>query len=348
MTRKIYVFLLPLLCLTAPVCASVIYVSGDQTGTWSADTVIVTGEVRVPPGEHLIIQPGVKVLYQGLYNLFVDDSAILTANGTPTDSILFTAINPAIGHGGLHFINASPACSVSYVIITHGKVMGYGNDLSGGGIYCVNSNISILHSRISHCEVVCDGMYDVCNGGGIFCWFSNVTISYCDIGHNSALGELGDAFGGGICVAGISTPLISYNWIHDNTVTPWWCLADGAGIACTNLYGYGAPSPVILGNTVTENSATGGSTGGIYCVSATCVVNCIIWGNSNQQIYGTSLVTYSDIQGGYAGTGNINTWPAFVDPAQGDYRLHWDSPCIDTGDPHPPHNDPERLRIQAL
>ena len=40
--------------------ADVIFVSGDVSGTWSADTVIVTAEVRIPPGEMLVIEPGRK------------------------------------------------------------------------------------------------------------------------------------------------------------------------------------------------------------------------------------------------------------------------------------------------
>ena len=58
---------LALLSLSTPAGATVIYVSGDQTGTWAADTVIVTGEVRVPPNEALTVEPGTQVLFQDLY-----------------------------------------------------------------------------------------------------------------------------------------------------------------------------------------------------------------------------------------------------------------------------------------
>ncbi|MCK4339068.1 MAG: T9SS type A sorting domain-containing protein, partial [Candidatus Cloacimonetes bacterium] len=48
-------------------------------------------------------------------------------------------------------------------------------------------------------------------------------------------------------------------------------------------------------------------------------------------------VTYSDIQGGWSGEGNIDDDPYFYDPANDDYSLTWNSadrsPCIDTGDP---------------
>ncbi|MCK4358316.1 MAG: T9SS type A sorting domain-containing protein, partial [Candidatus Cloacimonetes bacterium] len=40
---------------------------------------------------------------------------------------------------------------------------------------------------------------------------------------------------------------------------------------------------------------------------------------------------YSDIQGGWAGEGNIDTDPLFVDSANGDFHLQENSPCIDAG-----------------
>ena len=49
--------------------------------------------------------------------------------------------------------------------------------------------------------------------------------------------------------------------------------------------------------------------------------NCILWGNSSE-IYaatGTPTVTYSIVQGGFTGTGNLNSDPLFV--SQPDYNL---------------------------
>ncbi len=65
--------------------------------------------------------------------------------------------------------------------------------------------------------------------------------------------------------------------------------------------------------------------------------NVILWGNSapnGPEIYNdssTPVVTYSDIQGGYAGTGNINADPLFVNAAGGNLRLQLTSPAIDAG-----------------
>ena len=65
--------------------------------------------------------------------------------------------------------------------------------------------------------------------------------------------------------------------------------------------------------------------------------NCIVWGNvvttAPSAIAGLtpSTVTYSDEQGGYLGTGNIDADPLFVNFATGNSRLQATSPCIDKG-----------------
>ena len=83
--------------------------------------------------------------------------------------------------------------------------------------------------------------------------------------------------------------------------------------------------------------------------SSPTVTNCILWGDEPDEIdnlYGSPFVTYSDVQGSYSGTGNINVDPLFV--GGGDFHLqsqegHWTSsgwvndsqtsPCIDAGNP---------------
>lgn len=87
--------------------------------------------------------------------------------------------------------------------------------------------------------------------------------------------------------------------------------------------------------------------GGIYnAYSNPTMTNCILWGNSGEQIHNEAsspTVSYSDIQGGYGDTGNIDDDPCFVDPNGPDgeigteddnLRLSTESPCIDTGDPN--------------
>jgi hypothetical protein len=120
-------------------------------------------------------------------------------------------------------------------------------------------------------------------------------------------------------------------------------------------------TPTLTNCTCTGNMAAWDG-GGMYNYSSTpTVTNCIFWGNNHGQIRGSGVnVTYSNIQGGWPGEGNIGTDPCFVDPGywdangiwvDGDYHLQsqagrWDSnsqtwvtdantsPCIDAGDPN--------------
>jgi len=78
--------------------------------------------------------------------------------------------------------------------------------------------------------------------------------------------------------------------------------------------------------------------GGIFLfghLSGAATLNsCILWDNQATEVEGKTIsVQYSDVKGGYGGTGNRNLDPLFVDTARGDYHLRWSSPCIDLGDP---------------
>ena len=64
--------------------------------------------------------------------------------------------------------------------------------------------------------------------------------------------------------------------------------------------------------------------------------NSIVWDNNVSIIDQDAVsiaVTYSCIEDGWVGVGNIDDDPLFIDPITYNYRLIWGSPCIDTGDP---------------
>ena len=54
-------------------------------------------------------------------------------------------------------------------------------------------------------------------------------------------------------------------------------------------------------------------------------------GGSGPEIDSGATVSYSDVEGGHEGDGNIDIDPLFVAAGSGDYRLQPDSPCIDIG-----------------
>ncbi|MFC1820860.1 leucine-rich repeat domain-containing protein, partial [Thermodesulfobacteriota bacterium] len=97
-------------------------------------------------------------------------------------------------------------------------------------------------------------------------------------------------------------------------------------------------SPIITNCTFSGNSGPSGNETATITniqVSSPIITNTILWGNSPSEYSngfgtGSPLITYSNIQGGLSGTGNINIDPLFVvgDPS---FHLQSASPCIDTG-----------------
>ncbi len=83
---------LVILCFTMANVAAV-EIRGLQTGMWTlADSpYLVQGDVLIPPGQTLVIEPGVVVQFAGYYKLKV--AGTLYAVGTDTRRIRFTSVN---------------------------------------------------------------------------------------------------------------------------------------------------------------------------------------------------------------------------------------------------------------
>ncbi len=88
-------------------------VSGPVSGTWtlSGSPYNVIGQINIPSGQELIIEPGVQVMFQGWYKFLIYGR--LQAVGTEADSITFTAADTSHGWHGLRFydINTQPDSS---------------------------------------------------------------------------------------------------------------------------------------------------------------------------------------------------------------------------------------------
>ena len=183
----------------------------------------------------------------------------------------------------------------------------------GGGMYNESGNPTLINCTFS------DNLANY--GGGMFNDNSSPTITNCTFSNNSG------SAGGGM-----------FNLMSNSTVTN--CTFSGnSAVDGGGMYNYESSSPTVTNCTLSGNSAVYRG-GGIanFGDSSPTLANCILWGNtaSEPQIYrdATSWVTvsYSDVQNGWPGIGNINANPLFVDPAFGDYRLLLGSPCIDAGD----------------
>ena len=103
-------------------------------------------------------------------------------------------------------------------------------------------------------------------------------------------------------------------------------LADfGGGMAMRNN------NPVVTNCTFSGNTAAESGGGMHNSNSNPTVTNCVLWANSPNELNdsGTPTITYTDVQGGWRGTGNIDADPQFSVPPSGDLRLSPGSPCID-------------------
>jgi len=251
-------------------------------------------------------------------------------------------------------------CNWSYFTLTNCTFSGNSANLNGGGIYCLHlSNPTLINCTFS-------GNSANSSGGGMFSHSSAPILENCNFSGNSS-GESGGGMsmgthyiftprltnctfsgnssdkGGGACFYDGSTARLTNCTFSGNTAN-----LNGGGLVC----GW-ETSPVLDRCTFAGNSAPNGSA--LACDTSTpghpstvSLANCILWDDGNQiwnNDSSTITINYSDVQGGWAGTGNIDEDPLFIDPngldgipgtaddEEGYVHLRGYSPCINAGDP---------------
>ncbi|MCC6907957.1 MAG: right-handed parallel beta-helix repeat-containing protein [Phycisphaerales bacterium] len=292
----------------------------------------------------------------------------LATNGRPEVSVTdcsFTGSSavgetPGRGFGGAIYNEASLLafirCRITSNVATGWNQQGFGGGIynagifsasdcriedneawDGGGVYgrqCTLTDSSIRDNRAfgtgggiwtSHCLIErCDiiGNEAAVDGGGIAKSGPIFELRQCNVRHNTAGRD-----GGGLCeVESYSGMSVWQSLFADNSA------GRSGGAICGDSLDFGD----VRETTVTHNSA-GAEGGGFYLNSQGSgkIYSVLIWGNTPDSLViaaGDGDPHYCNIEGGWAGRGDFEAPPRFVNPEQGDYRLSAGSPCIDAGD----------------
>ena len=311
---------------------------------------------------------GIKLLSAGdSTNTIINGNAAgrvisITVSSADTNTLIqgFTITNGFLNatwcYGSGVYINNAGAkidhCHITANGMTTGT-WGYGI-----GLYCYNSTVGIYNSTISNNTANSSGY---AHGTVYISNNSSATLENVTVRDN-VLTATNYAFGGGIYCGTTSHLILTQSSVINNTVSSGGydygaglniddsqatltnVLVAGNIIAGTPNFFYGGGiyannSTVDLNQvTVAENHRDNGSTingSGLYARMASIVTaqNCIFWNvNSGADVSNnasTVTINYSDVRGGFAGSGNINSLPLFVSAS--DFHLTATSPCINTG-----------------
>jgi predicted outer membrane repeat protein len=218
-----FLLLVPLI-FAEPSLADHITVQGEVSGEWNTDTVLVTGDLAIPDGETLLIQPGTVVEFQGSFAFFVEGS--IQASGFDKDSIFFriadttgfyTDTIPNGGWQGIRFnhnrITNEP--SVFYkCCFSYGKMVSMDLATGNGGAIYIND---YDHVMIDECHF--HDNFATFNGGAVYLDSADVTIRN-SVFINNRCGLSVSPWGyGGAVSSDNSSPDVRWNIFTGNSST---------------------------------------------------------------------------------------------------------------------------------
>ncbi|PKL48447.1 MAG: hypothetical protein CVV39_04425, partial [Planctomycetes bacterium HGW-Planctomycetes-1] len=289
MNKKLIFSLVLTLLLTTVSTAATLNVPGDYPTIQAAiSAAAISGDtIRVADGTYTAA---------GFYNIDFGGKLVTvrSASGDPTKCII--DCQNIAGRRGFYFHNyETPAATVEGITIKNANAGGL---YYGGAIECDGASPTIFNCIITNSRAAF--------GGAIDCFNASPVIKNCIITNNTATYD-----GGAIECSYDSKPQIINCLIANNT----------AGYYGGAIDIYDSSSPTITNCTIANNTGSGGF-GGVYASygSSSTIKNSILW-NNGDDIYGPTTVTYSCIQDGDAGTGNINTDPMFRTGPLGNYYL---------------------------
>lgn len=178
------------ICLLAGLNASTSIQPGNVSGIWTTagSPYLILGDITIPSGANLQLEPGIQLLFQGYYRLSIEGS--LQANGAPGDSILFTSSASDQKWRGLILENiaaSNDSTVFNHCIFERGDATLDPVNKNGGALRILNcSRIRIANSRFQNLTAL--------YGGAIYEQASQLRISGCIFKNCSTSSD-----GGAIC-----------------------------------------------------------------------------------------------------------------------------------------------------
>ncbi|HGY92996.1 MAG TPA: hypothetical protein ENK43_17670 [Planctomycetes bacterium] len=289
-------------------------------GGGAAFTSIQAAVLAAAPGDTILVEPGVY----DEHVIIAKDLTLRSTQGPAVTAIAPVTQGTAVNVGDVITLAHLSVTVEGFRMTSTGSNAAFGAPAQEGGIRVTSFSTLFLRN----CVVA------GCSGGNAFGGFFP----------DGAAG--GIALFGGIFTTTAPTTLIMENCLVANNHGGNGTTSGGAGGIsqgvntscemrhCTfsgNVGGMGGGTPPIAppgigaldaqqGTALVENSVFWGDQGGTNGLGA--AVN---------EIAGAATVSNCDVEGGFAGTGNIDVDPLFTGPATGDYSPQAGSPVIDAG-----------------
>ena len=274
-----------------------VFVSGNVSGNWiNTNTYIVNGNIIIPTGDTLTIQPGTNIRFNGNYSVL--DTGVLIAIGTASNPIIFTSNYSPQNIGNWNHIEPDNSNSIiDHCIIEYAQYgFSFNNynpiisnnvirNIANYAIYSDGGSPHIFNNTIYNC-------INTTNNSAVGIWVAggySTSLIECNTIYNCTSSTY-HAYG---MIVGINN-YVRNNIIHDISGAGSWGISNNegntqisnnyiynceTGIDISTASSYNPPNPTITNN-VLYNNTTGITIGGFGGSDATpTIINNIITNN---------------------------------------------------------------------
>ena len=312
-------------------------------------TWVITEDVLIDSSRALYISGDSEIQFAGPYALTIAGGVEIT--GTPTDPIEVQFGSSAIEAGIIMLMQPTMPCAFTHCNFASLAMYPTRPHLDGGAIYALDAqDLTFESCEFNQLKIVGDG-------GGVYAFGSNVSFTDCLF--DGCESDKGGAIYAELCDVNVirgrvsecsGSTLAAAVYGTYSTIGMHHTLIDSCGVTNRgrSILHFANVNTVLLDH-ITIAGCDVTDRGIISANDSTSVTltNSILWNKNNDAAFYLGqpttvfTVSYIDHNGSYYIAGGstldvdhrINENPLFADPANDDFTLLEESPCIDAGDP---------------